>query len=39
MDIVNERTEFGWKFHNYIKRLINRIDEYDALVARLREKE
>ena len=39
MDIANERTEFGWKFHNHIKRLTDRIDEYDALVARLREKE
>jgi hypothetical protein len=39
IDIANERTEFGWRFHNHIKRLTDRIDEYDALVARHREKE
>jgi len=38
-NLVNEQTEYGWKFHQYINQLTEKADELEVIADRLREKE
>jgi hypothetical protein len=38
-DVANEQTEYGWKFHQYINRLTEKVDELEVTANRLRERE
>ena len=38
-NFANEQTEYGWKFHQYINQLTERVDELEVIANRLREKE
>jgi hypothetical protein len=36
---ANEQAEHGWKFHQYITRLVENVDDLEVVADRLREKE
>jgi hypothetical protein len=38
-DFASEQTEYGWKFHQYINQLTEKVDELEVIANRLREKE
>jgi hypothetical protein len=38
-ELANEQTDYGWKFHDYISHLTEKVDELETIAGRLREKE
>ena len=38
-DLANEQTEYGWKFHQHINQLTDKVDELEVIADRLRERE